>query len=347
MIGGDFRGEKILKNKIIGSTAAVLALIFLAGCSNNNQKDQNTAPKTSTKVTYHKQSIVGYYKNNDTALNLRSDGTGQYVHRSNDGDTNDQLTWKKNGSAYIIKLEDNEGEISLKGKIENNKFVLSGENWTTQELKKVSGRINMDSFLGSDEVNTTEDNSSKENSDSESSSSNAKSESKSSSEKKSDEVAGDAGSVSVPSELIGTWYSADAAANNSKDGSKVVQITFTSTGINNGPGTTTFTFHKMKDGFDVDKYKDDSDYQDQTKDWYVADTKKLDLPGIASLGLEIAKWGYNPGEDGSTYYASTDDGHKVVAMGNGKDAQLAAVYWQTPQLAKKYAGNEARAKLGQ
>ena len=130
MIGGDFRGEKILKKKIIGSTAAVLALVFLAGCSNNSQ-----------------------------------DGTGQYVHRGNDSNTNDQLTWKKNGFAYIIKFEDDDGEISLKGKMENDKFVLSGENWTTQELKIVSDRIDMDSFLGSDKVNTTEDNSDEENSE--------------------------------------------------------------------------------------------------------------------------------------------------------------------------------------
>lgn len=145
-------GIILKKSTIVVAGTLLLSSLLLGACGNKQASTSNnssSAAKTS-KVTQQNQ-IVGSFKDNKdgAAITLNSDGTGQYVYADSDNpDTNDQLTWKKSGSNYTVNLKDSNVTSPLTAKLSSNQLTLSGDdNWNTETLTKVNGKLNLSQFL--------------------------------------------------------------------------------------------------------------------------------------------------------------------------------------------------------
>lgn len=142
--------SKIVKLAYVGGLA-----FLLTGCGASQAKTttkQTTAQSTSVqRESHHQDLIVGSFVDNDdgAAIQLKSDGTGQYVYAdSGEPDTNDQLTWKKDGDHYIVTLQDSDVSSPLTATFAKGELTLSGDsNWNTEHFKKSSKKVNLDQFL--------------------------------------------------------------------------------------------------------------------------------------------------------------------------------------------------------
>ena len=142
------------KSRIVFASTAALALL-LAGCgsqqSNSNTNNSGT-PKTTKVASSHQQDhIVGSFKDDKdgAAITLNADGTGQYVYADNDEpDTNDQLTWKRDGNSYTITLKDSNVTSPLTAKLSGQQLTLTGDSdWNTETFTKVKGKLDLSKFL--------------------------------------------------------------------------------------------------------------------------------------------------------------------------------------------------------
>ena len=79
------------------------------------------------------------------AIQLKSDGTGQYVYAdSGEPDTNDQPTWKKDGDHYTVTLQDSNVSSPLTATLDGNQLTLSGDsNWNTEHFKKTTKKLDL------------------------------------------------------------------------------------------------------------------------------------------------------------------------------------------------------------
>ena len=63
------------------------------------------------------------------AIVLNENGTGRYVYADkNNPDTDDSLTWRKEGEHYLINLEDHDVTNPLTATLDNNRLVITGSN---------------------------------------------------------------------------------------------------------------------------------------------------------------------------------------------------------------------------
>ena len=142
-----------MKKKLITVAGIATLGLLLVGCGNQSttKSSSSNAVKT-TKVAHHQQDqIVGSFKDDKdgAAITLNSDGTGQYVYADSDEpDTNDQLTWKKDGDNYTITLKDSNVSGPLTAKLTGKQLTLSGDsNWNTETFTKVKGKIDLNKLL--------------------------------------------------------------------------------------------------------------------------------------------------------------------------------------------------------
>lgn len=141
--------------KSVITLVSVLALGgLLAGCGNQHSaanKNSSSAVKSSQVVNHKQKSIVGSFKDNKdgAAITLNSDGTGQYVYADSDNpDTNDQLTWKKDGANYTVTLKDSNVSGPLTAKLSGNQLTLSGSgDWNTETFTKAKDKLDLNQFL--------------------------------------------------------------------------------------------------------------------------------------------------------------------------------------------------------
>lgn len=127
---------------------------LLAGCGNqqsSSSESSSSAVKSSKVAKPAKNQIVGSFKDNKdgAAITLNSDGTGQYVYADSDNpDTNDQLTWKKDGASYTVTLKDSNVSGPLTAKLSGNQLTLSGSgDWNTETFTKAKGKLDLSQFL--------------------------------------------------------------------------------------------------------------------------------------------------------------------------------------------------------
>ena len=76
-------------------------------------------------------------------------GKWQYVYADkNNPDTDDSLTWRKDGERYLINLEDRDVTNPLTAAFDNNKLVITGSNGcNTETFQKVNEELNLQQFL--------------------------------------------------------------------------------------------------------------------------------------------------------------------------------------------------------
>lgn len=139
------------------TTALVgVSLFLLAGCGNQqssatSKRSSVTTTQTKTKTTHQQDQIVGSFVDSEdgAAIQLKSDGTGQYVYAdSGEPDTNDQPTWKKDGDHYTVTLQDSNVSSPLTATLDGNQLTLSGDsNWNTEHFKKTTKKLDLNKFL--------------------------------------------------------------------------------------------------------------------------------------------------------------------------------------------------------
>lgn len=140
---------KLSASLLVGSS-----LLLLVGCGANqaNSSSKNAAA-TTTQVHHarHQDQVVGTFidKDDGAAILLRSDGTGQYVYAdSGEPDTNDQLTWQKDGDHYTVNLKDSNVTSPLTATMVNGELTLTGDdNWNTEHFKKTAKKVDLNQFL--------------------------------------------------------------------------------------------------------------------------------------------------------------------------------------------------------
>lgn len=149
------------KRSHIGLIIFTILLVILLGILGVNYKrfaskqlnpvrDNKVVKKDSPKIT-KTAKIVGSYRDNQdgAAIVLNENGTGQYVYADkNNPDTDDSLTWRKEGEHYLINLEDRDVTNPLTATLDNNKLVVTGSNgWNTETFQKVNEELNLQQFL--------------------------------------------------------------------------------------------------------------------------------------------------------------------------------------------------------
>lgn len=149
------------KQHHLGLITFIILLVILLGILGINYKNfvskqlnpirdnkvvKRTSPKTNTTA-----KIVGAYRDDQdgAAIVFNENGTGRYVYADkNNPDTNDSLTWRKDGERYLINLEDRDVTNPLTAMFDNNKLVITGSNgWNTEIFQKVNGELNLQQFL--------------------------------------------------------------------------------------------------------------------------------------------------------------------------------------------------------
>ncbi|MBV0922271.1 hypothetical protein JSQ84_07950 [Limosilactobacillus reuteri] len=142
---------------------------------------------------------------------------------------------------------------------------------------------------------------------------------------------GRSGTIDVPSEMQGTWYSAD---NDADSTITFGSHTFTYSGENSS--TTTQLFKQDSEwGENEDNYTNEG-IQNATKNWGKASFFNMD----GSRWLNIRGWVQNAG-DGSSYTVKTEtiDGKqvKVLVSAGGAGNWVDAVYYQSKDMAQQNA----------
>lgn len=105
----------------------------------------------SSSISSTRDQVVGSYRDDKdgAAIVLSDNGTGRYVYADkNNPDTNDSLTWKKQGSSYLITLQDKDVVNPLNAKLNGQQLTITGNGgWNTENFNRVSGSLNLDDFL--------------------------------------------------------------------------------------------------------------------------------------------------------------------------------------------------------
>lgn len=140
-------------------------------------------------------------------------------------------------------------------------------------------------------------------------------------------IQGDAGLITVPSELQGTWY----GYVEDQDKMDVVKFDEHSISDNNRSNE----LHKV----DVDfinhhqLYQMSKSYQKATQDWGMASI--FSKPVHSITWLNIRGWMQEAG-DGEYYGVTKENGQQVMVSAHGAGIWADTVYWKTPVLAKQY-----------
>ena len=149
------------KRSHIGLIIFTILLVVLLGILGVNYKrfaskqlnpvrDKKKKKKDSPKITKTKKVVGSYRDDQDgAAIVLNENGTGRYVYADkNNPDTDDSLTWRKEGEHYLINLEDHDVTNPLTATLDNNRLVITGSNgWNTETFQKVNEELNLQQFL--------------------------------------------------------------------------------------------------------------------------------------------------------------------------------------------------------
>lgn len=145
---------------------------------------------------------------------------------------------------------------------------------------------------------------------------------------------GNEGPIDVPSELQGTWYSADNDVNATIN---FTAHTYKFSSTEDDGDSTTLKLYKQ--GKLAEDEMEDQAVQDATKDW--GRTSFMDVKGMHWMNIQ--GWCQSAG-DGSFYAVHTEtiNGQKVkvLVQAGGADLHTDAVYYQSPSMAKQQADTE-------
>lgn len=106
---------------------------------------------SSATVKESTSEIVGAYRDDQdgAAIVLEENGTGRYVYADkHNPDTDDALTWKKQGDHYLINLKDDDVTNPLTATLDQDKLVITGSNgWNTETFQRTTGSFDLQEFL--------------------------------------------------------------------------------------------------------------------------------------------------------------------------------------------------------
>ena len=155
--------KKHIKNKKSHHVGLILFLVILIGLlcvlgfnyrqfasRQLNPVQTSVARKTSSSSEDSPQIIGSFRDDKDgAAIVFNENGTGRYVYADKENpNTDDTLTWRKQGNKYLITLKDKDVTSPLTGNLDNDRLIISGEgNWNTEEFQRTDKNLNLDQFL--------------------------------------------------------------------------------------------------------------------------------------------------------------------------------------------------------
>lgn len=144
-------------------------------------------------------------------------------------------------------------------------------------------------------------------------------------------IQGDAGLITVPSELQGTWYGYVEGQD------KMDVVKFDEHTISDGSSAN--EIHKIDGNFfnNHDWYSMPKSYKNATKNWAMGYISNKVIHGIT--WLNIRSWMQGAG-DGEYYGVTKENGQQVMVSAHGAGVWADTVYWRTPALAKQNKGKK-------
>lgn len=144
-------------------------------------------------------------------------------------------------------------------------------------------------------------------------------------------IQGDAGLITVPSELQGTWYGYVEGQD------KMDVVKFDEHNMISNYGTN--ELHKIDPNFfeHHDWINMPKSYKEATKNWGMGYISNKVIHG--TTWLNIRSWMQGAG-DGEYYGVTKENGQQVMVSAHGAQVYADNVYWRTPALAKQYKGKK-------
>ncbi len=155
--------KKHIKNKKSRHVGLILFLVILIGLlcvlgfnyrqfasRQLNPVQTSVARKTSSSSEESPQIIGSFRDDKDgAAIVFNENGTGRYVYADKENpNTDDTLTWRKQGNKYLITLKDKDVTSPLTGTLDDDKLIVSGTGgWNTEEFQRTDKNLDLDQFL--------------------------------------------------------------------------------------------------------------------------------------------------------------------------------------------------------
>ena len=160
---------------------------------------------------------------------------------------------------------------------------------------------------------------------------NTNSDNSNSSTTKKSNIQGDAGLITVPSELQSTWYGYIEGQ------SKMDVIKFDAHHMITSDGSN--ELHKIDPKFfeHHDWVNMPNSYKEATKNWCMAYLSNKIIHGMT--WLNIRSWMQGAG-DGGYYGVTREKGQQVIVTASSAEVLADTVYWRTPALAEQYKGKK-------
>ncbi|MBB1078806.1 hypothetical protein H5S09_06770 [Limosilactobacillus sp. STM2_1] len=129
----------------------VLAVNYKHFASKQLNPVQTTQPKKPVKSSKEKELLIGAYRDDQdgAAVVFNENGTGRYVYADKkNSDTNDALTWRKDGDRYLITLKDKDVTNPLIATLDKDRLIISGSNgWNTETFQRTTRSLDLQDFL--------------------------------------------------------------------------------------------------------------------------------------------------------------------------------------------------------
>lgn len=155
--------KKHIKNKKSHHVGLVLFLVILIGllcvlgfnyrqfASKQLNPVQTSVVRKTSSSSEDSPQIIGSFRDDKdgAAIVFNENGTGRYVYADKENpNTDDTLTWRKQGNKYLITLKDKDVTSPLTGNLDNDRLTISGEgNWNTEEFQRTDKNLDLDQFL--------------------------------------------------------------------------------------------------------------------------------------------------------------------------------------------------------
>lgn len=155
--------KKHIKNKKSHHVGLILFLVILIGllcvlgfnyrqfASKQLNPVQTSVVRKTSSSSEESPQIIGSFRDDKdgAAIVFNENGTGRYVYADKENpNTDDTLTWRKQGNKYLITLKDKDVTSPLTGTLDDDKLIVSGTgDWNTEEFQRTDKNLNLDQFL--------------------------------------------------------------------------------------------------------------------------------------------------------------------------------------------------------
>ncbi|GGI64208.1 lipocalin/fatty acid-binding family protein [Limosilactobacillus caviae] len=155
--------KKHIKNEKSHHVGLILFLVILIGllcvfgfnyrqfASKQLNPVQTSVVRKTSSSSEESPQIIGSFRDDKdgAAIVFNENGTGRYVYADKENpNTDDALTWRKQGNKYLITLKDKDVTSPLTGTLDDDKLIVSGTgDWNTEEFQRTDKNLNLDKFL--------------------------------------------------------------------------------------------------------------------------------------------------------------------------------------------------------